>query len=112
MALRPGKNYRSKRKSNNRQLTDVLYGQDDTFKYFLYIAPMTSYPSFIKSRIKQIGLVSLILALMGTISFYTSSEININPLVFIVLWFFVLFALTSVFLLIVHSVLYFLFRRR
>lgn len=73
---------------------------------------ISSYQAFIKSRLKLILMVSLGLSIMGTASFYTSSEINMNPVAFILLWFLVLFALSGLFLLTVHSVLYFLFRRK
>jgi hypothetical protein len=67
------------------------------------------YQSFIQSRLKQIFFVSLALSVLGTITFYTSSEIKAG---LILLWFFFMLAASMGFLLLLHSVLYFLFGRQ
>ena len=75
-----------------------------------YISRMKSpYQSFIRSKIKQIFFVATGIAILCTITFYMASEVNVG---FTLLWFFITLALSTGFLLIVHSILYLLFGRR
>lgn len=74
-----------------------------------YIRRMKSpYQSFIRSKIKQIFFVATGIAILCTITFFMASEVNVG---FTLLWFFVTLALSTGFLLIVHSILYLLFGR-
>jgi hypothetical protein len=67
------------------------------------------YQSFIQSRFRQIFLVSLVLSVLGTITFYTSTEEIKTG--FILLWFFFMLAASMGFLLLFHTILFFLFGR-
>lgn len=68
-----------------------------------------SLQSHLRSKAKLLLLISLVIAVVGTIDFYRSSEVTLP---YTLLWFVFLWAASLVSLFVLHAVLYFVLARR